>query len=210
MLDWGGGNGHFSFHLARMGFRVTAFSFDEEPGLFARLTPQERARIVHVRGRTHDPVRLPFDDARFDHVFSIGVLEHVRETGGTEEGSLAEIRRVTRPGGSFVCYHLPNRLSWIEAMNRLLHRGPPPPEPACPGHHRYRFDRDRIRAMCAEAGLSVETMRTYGMLPHNPLAALPGPLRGSRLLAGAWSALDRVLERPFAPLAQNYYFVARA
>jgi SAM-dependent methyltransferase len=208
VLDWGCGNGHFSFHLARLGLKVVAFSFDEEPEIFGRLTPEERGRVTHVRGSPGDAVRLPFDDARFDHVFSVGVLEHVRETGGNETASLAEIRRVTRPGGSFICYHLPNRLSWIEALGRILHPGPPAPEPACPGYHRYRFDVGQIRAMCTAARLSVVEVRAYGVLPRNPLVALPAPLRSSRPLAGAWNALDRVLEGPFAPIAQNWYFVA--
>ncbi len=103
-----------------------SFSFDEEPEIFGRLTPEERGRV-------------------------------------------------TRPGGSFICHHLPNRLSWIEALSRMRHPGRPAPEPACPGYHRYRFDAGQIRAMRAAAGLPVVELRAYGVLPRNPLVALPAP-----------------------------------
>jgi SAM-dependent methyltransferase len=65
VLDWGCGNGHFSFFLARQGAVVTSYSFDPEPEVFGLLTPQERARISFVRGSTHDPHRLPFGDRSF-------------------------------------------------------------------------------------------------------------------------------------------------
>lgn len=208
VLDWGCGNGHFSYHLARLGMRVVAFSFWSEPAVFERLAPEERARIAFVQGG-HHPTRLPFEDARFDHVFSVGVLEHVRETGGDEAASLSEIRRVLRPGGSFICCHLPNRLSWIEALNRLLHSGSPLRDGEL-AYHAWRYDRAQIRALCAGAGLTPIELRTYGVLPRNPLMALPPSLRDSRLIAGAWNAIDLLTEWPLGPFAQNISFVATA
>ncbi|MBQ4132690.1 MAG: methyltransferase domain-containing protein [Desulfovibrionaceae bacterium] len=47
-------------------------------------------------------------------MFSIGVFEHVHETGGDQLASLKEISRVLKPEGFFLCFHLPNKYSWVE------------------------------------------------------------------------------------------------
>lgn len=208
VLDWGCGNGHFSFFLARQGAVVTSFSFEPQPAIFELLTPAERARITFVPGSTGDPQSLPFADGSFDCVFSIGVLEHVRETGGTELASLREIHRVLRSGGRFVCYHLPNRYSYIEALNRLVY-GPLDPTMRIPWkYHKYRFTQREIRALCAEAGFSVTEVQRYGAIPRNMLGRLPRALAHSRALTRAVDIADAVLETALVPVTQNFAFVA--
>ena len=64
---------------------------------------------------TREPVRLPFPDASFDAVLSLGVLEHVSDP----DGSIEEIQRVLRPGGRFYVYKLPNRFSYLERIAKL-------------------------------------------------------------------------------------------
>jgi ubiquinone/menaquinone biosynthesis C-methylase UbiE len=206
VLDWGCGNGHFAFYLARQGFRVTAYAFDPEPAIFALLQPVERERISYVRGAADDPHTLPFGDSSFDCVFSIGVLEHVRETGGTEAVSMREIRRVLRPGGAFICYHLPNRFSYIEALSRLIHG---PQDPASRIYHDWRFDAAQIRSLCEEAGLVITKLQRYGALPRNMFARLPATLRESRRFASTVNFVELALEPVMGPLVQNYAFVAR-
>jgi ubiquinone/menaquinone biosynthesis C-methylase UbiE len=61
-----------------------------------------------------DPRTLPFPDASFDAVLSMGVLEHVQDP----DASLYEIHRVLEPGGTFYCYKLPNRSSYLEFIAR--------------------------------------------------------------------------------------------
>lgn len=207
VLDWGCGNGHFAFYLARQGFQVTAYAFDPEPDIFALLEPAERSRIDYVRGSPDDPHAIPFPDASFDGVFSVGVLEHVRETGGTEATSLQEIRRVLRPGGAFICYHLPNRYSYIEAISRAIH-GPQHPDRRI--YHDWRFDADQIRLLCRDARLAITELQRYGALPRNIFGRLPATLRESRGLATAVNVVDLLMERLISPVAQNYAFVARA
>ena len=75
VLDWGAGNGHFSYFLVRSGYRATGFSF--MPFVYESSLP-EGAPYTFVGGSEREPVRLPFDDASFQAVASIGVLEHVR------------------------------------------------------------------------------------------------------------------------------------
>ena len=196
VLDWGAGNGHFSYFLARNGWRVTGFSF--EPFVFERWLEAPAYRFV--AGSPADPVRLPFRDGEFDAVASIGVLEHVRETGGEESASLAEIARVLRPGGVFVAYHFPNRWSWIDRAARLL--------PDKHIHH-WRYTRGDIRRLVGNAGLELIETRRYGVLPRNNAHRVLGPLRDSPFAAGLWDTADAALSAILGIAAQNHLFVAR-
>lgn len=196
VLDWGAGNGHFSYFLQRTGYRTTAFSF--LPFVFERWLPQGEFRFVP--GSESEPVRLPFADASFDAVASIGVLEHVRETGGNEPGSLAELKRVLRPGGRLVCWHFPNQTSWIDVLARGV-----------PGKHRhlYRYTRRDVEQLVAGAGLELLNTGLYAVLPRNTLHKLLGPAGDAPWVANLWDGLDAALEVPFAGIAQNHYFVAQ-
>jgi SAM-dependent methyltransferase len=196
VLDWGAGNGHFSYFLTRAGYRTTGFSLDP-CGFAGWLGATEYG---FVRGRLEEPVALPWPAETFDAVASVGVLEHVRETGGDEAQSLAEIARVLKPGGVFVAYHFPNQTSWIDLAARGL-----------PGkhHHRFRYTPADVEALARGAGLErIETAR-YGLLPRNGIHRLLGPLRGSRAAARAYDALDGVLGIALGAIAQNHAFVAR-
>ena len=195
VLDWGAGNGHFSYFLQRSGYRASGYSLLD--GSFLRWLPDREYSFL--RGVEREPVLLPYADGSFDAVASVGVLEHVRETGGNEAGSLAEIARVLRPGGVLACYHFPNRSSWIDWAARRV-----------PGkhHHEFRFTRADIESLTAGAGLRLLEAGRYGFLPRNFGHRLPGGLRRSRPLAVAWDALDSLLAVPFSTVCQNYYFVA--
>ncbi|HET9252665.1 MAG TPA: methyltransferase domain-containing protein [Candidatus Eisenbacteria bacterium] len=195
VLDWGAGNGHFSYFLQRSGYRAEGFSLLEPR--FTRWLPDPS--YAFTQGDPRDPVTLPYGDGTFDGVVSVGVLEHVRETGGSEAKSLAEIARVLRPGGAFLCYHFPNRYSWIDWAARRV-----------PGmhHHDYRYTRGEIRRLAAGAGLHVVEVRRYGILPRNSGARLPRSLRTSGALARAWDAVDGGLAIPLSLFCQNYCFVA--
>jgi SAM-dependent methyltransferase len=66
--------------------------------------------------RVADGRALPFEDASFDHAYSVSVLEHIPEPG--DEQALRELARVTKPGGRVVVtlpYAQVERQDWRDA-----------------------------------------------------------------------------------------------
>ncbi|TVQ87348.1 MAG: class I SAM-dependent methyltransferase [Deltaproteobacteria bacterium] len=65
-------------------------------------------------GVVSDGVRLPFDDASFDVIFSIYVLEHIADPGAYAR----EVARVLKPGG-VVLGLTPNKWHYVAAIASL-------------------------------------------------------------------------------------------
>jgi len=191
ILDWGCGNGHFSLFLVEHGFKAHVFSLDGPPPALEALGSE---RCEFRRGDKREPTALPYPDGSFDAVVSVGVLEHVREFGGSEIASLTEIRRILKPGGIFVGYHIPNRWSWVESLSRLI-----------PGkhRHRWRFTRRSIRRLFDQAGFASVEARSYGFLPRWLMSKCPGSLANAGLVASAYESLDDALEAAFPWLCTN-------
>ena len=196
VLDWGCGNGHFSILLRHLGARTTGYSFEDAPAFLA-----DDPLFRHARGSEDDPRRIPFAAGTFDRVCSVGVLEHVWETGGDERDSLREIARILKPGGLFLTFHLPNQRGWIEPAFRALG--------VRTYHHKRRYDAAQIQRLWNDAGFDVVELGTYNMLPRNMATALPRSLRHSRLLAGVYDAMDTLLHGILARFATNYFVVGR-
>ncbi|HVX40771.1 MAG TPA: class I SAM-dependent methyltransferase [Gemmatimonadaceae bacterium] len=196
VLDWGCGNGHFSFFLERLGATVTGYSFEPAPRCMAH-----SATFSHVRGSESDPRRIPFPDRSFDAVCSVGVLEHVWETGGEERVSLSEIARILRPGGVFLTFHLPNESGWVERAVRAL------------GLNKYshmrRYTAADIRALWTGAGLKIEKLGRYNALPRHDLGFLPSKVRHSSVFVRSYNAADDALARLAPPVCTNFFVVAR-
>jgi SAM-dependent methyltransferase len=198
VLDWGCGNGHLSYFLLKNGFEVHALGMEkfEKAAEFQARFP---GKYTYTEGS--DPVALPFEDDRFDAVFSMGVLEHVRETGGNELGSLLEIKRVLKPAGKFLCFHFPNRRSYIEALGRAFPKK---------HHHQFMYSKQIIRELAEQSGLTVEELGMYGALPRNELKRLPSAMANSGAFASFYGGMDRGFGFVFRPFVQNFYFIARA
>ena len=209
VLDWGCGDGHYSYFLLEAGYDVVSYSLQHRPQVLASLAPELAQRSQYVQGNLSEPTQLPFPAASFDAVFSVGVLEHVREMGGTEPASLAEIRRVLRPGGLFLCFHLPNRYSYIEALARTV-RGQRPTDPDHDHFHRYRFSPADAKDLFQRAGFTIVTTGRYAFLPRNMLARLPQSVSDSPFFTVLVNRIDDSLINAFNALCQNLFVVARA
>lgn len=173
VLDWGTGFGQVAKLLIDEGADVTPFEY--RPDVPEGVRPLERFPELRVHS-SPDPVKLPFDDGCFDAVLNCGVLEHVQDP----DGSLEEIRRVLRPGGTFYVYNLPNRWSYTERVARLLGR-----------YYHGKLPDDRVytlgsaRRLLERHGFEVRELRRAHMLPF----LLGGP---ARLVWAVSSALERV------------------
>ncbi|HET6674485.1 MAG TPA: class I SAM-dependent methyltransferase [Nitrospiraceae bacterium] len=195
-LDWGCGNGHFAYFLLQQHVRTTGFSFDPPPDYLL-----SRPDFLHARGHTDDPVSLPFPDATFDLVFSIGVLEHVHETGGTERASLAEIWRILKPGGYFLCFHFPNRYGWTEPLCSALG--------VAKYFHKRKYTREQIRSMAADGRFDLLEWGRYNFLPRNELTWLPAAVSDTIAGAAAFNSIDAIMAKCFPIFTQNHYFVCQ-
>lgn len=193
ILDWGCGNGHFSAYLKHLGLSPISFSFDK---------PEFIDSSSHIMGDFNKPVALPFEDNSFDYIFSIGVLEHVHETGGSQEESLKELQRILKPGGKFYAYHFPNKYSWIEATANTLQSIGLHPHYT----HTKKFDhRDVQKLFSSWKLLKVER---YAVLPRNIWNRLPDFIANNKFIISLYDSMDRLLVKILSPIAQNYLVIA--
>jgi ubiquinone/menaquinone biosynthesis C-methylase UbiE len=125
LLDAGCGSGRMLVELARYG-EVTGVDVSWEA-------------VAAARARGHDVVRapveaMPFPDGAFDVVTCLDVIEHTADDLAT----LAELRRVTRPGGLLIATVPAYQAlwSWHDEVNR----------------HFRRYDRAELRALARTAG----------------------------------------------------------
>ncbi len=101
VLDAGAGSGRASFECLRCGVRLV-YAVEPSPGLLhileQKLTRQPAtSRIIPCRGRFD---RLPLADNSVDVALSCSAFTAEPEQGG--EPGLAELQRVTKPGGKIV------------------------------------------------------------------------------------------------------------
>lgn len=117
VLDLAAGTGTSSAPFADAGARVVACDFSL--GMLAA----GRARRPDLAFVAGDALRLPFADASFDAVTVSFGLRNVADT----QGALAELRRVTRPGGRVVIceFSTPTWAPWRTVYAEYLMRALP-------------------------------------------------------------------------------------
>lgn len=95
VLEIGCGMGGMAMNWARQGARVTAIDLTQA----AIEQTRRRFALMELAGdiRRADARSLPFDAARFDYVYSWGVLHHSPDLAC----SVAELMRVLKPNGEF-------------------------------------------------------------------------------------------------------------
>jgi SAM-dependent methyltransferase len=134
VLDLGCAFGFSTLRLARRGYHTVGVDNSER---YIAKAKRRHPQGEYILSSGED---LPLEDASFDGVFLLDVLEHVVH----EEAVLSEIRRVLKPGGALVL-SVPNRglLAPLDSLNlyarlvRLTHRGALPPEIMQTGVHRH-------------------------------------------------------------------------
>jgi SAM-dependent methyltransferase len=197
VLDWGCGLGQVTAFLRARGVDTEAFDYSDDPAA----TEPVRRRLDHypeVEAQlSPDPVNLPYDDASFDAVLSLGVLEHVPDP----DASLEELRRVLKPGGLLYVYKLPNRFSYVERIARtfgLYYHGRLP--------HDRLYDKRSIFDLLERHGFVVQEFRRRNLLPltiAHPLA--------QRVIGLYWSVNEALRYVPgLSLIATNLEAVARS
>ena len=174
-LDVGCGIGLVERHLS--GSFASLHGVDVSEPMIARA----RETVPEADFRVSAPDRLPYDDARFELTFTVCVLHHVDQR--EREALLAEMRRVTRPGGLVVVFeHNP----WNPLTRKVVR--------SCEFDQGVRLlPRREVAAALRVAGLEV-TDAEY---------LLFSPWRGSPV-----ERLERALAR--VPLGAQYVVAARA
>jgi SAM-dependent methyltransferase len=146
LLDAGCGSGRTLDELARYG-RVSGVDLSPEAVACARERGHDDVRVARVE-------ELPFADATFDVVTCLDVIEHTPDDGVT----LAELRRVTRPGGLLLLTVPAYQAlwSWHDEVNL----------------HFRRYDSSSLRAVARAAGWAVVGDTHFNSLLLAPAAAV--------------------------------------
>lgn len=202
LLDFGCGWGGETVWLAEQGAAhvdgcdINTNSVHNAHQFLEHHTRDDDQQKISVDFAVCDATSLPYEDNRFDAIFSTNVFEHVMEP----VAMLSEIRRVLKPGGSFISrfgplfysprgYHLcwATQVPWahlvfgfkpvIEVRNT---KRPPywPKNWEDTGLNKLTFNqfRDAVR----EAGLEAERLKRTPVRgdsnwnPIKPIAHLPG------------------------------------
>jgi 2-polyprenyl-3-methyl-5-hydroxy-6-metoxy-1,4-benzoquinol methylase len=162
LLDAGCGDGRFLAAIARTGMapqRLTGCDIS------ARILETARQSVAREGGTVElaqaNLERLPFDDASFDVVISIQVIEHLLDVGA----GIRELARVLRPGGRLLLStdNSHNRISQVlNAPRTAVVRGL-----RLTGRHAVvtfphgSFTEWEVGSLLAAAGLTVDHVETF-------------------------------------------------
>lgn len=115
VLDAGCGMGRYLRVAAELGARVVGIDLSAAV-VAAREVNRDRPGSTFVRG---DLLRPPFRDGQFDHIYSLGVLDHTPDP----RAAFLALARLLRPGGRIVVWVYPRErpaLERIIAIHRAI------------------------------------------------------------------------------------------
>ena len=125
VLDAGCGTGRYAVAFANAGFRV--IGIDSAAGMIRsankKISVQHTQRLVFQQVSLFDT--LPYNDATFDHIVCVSVLQLLRNPLST----LREITRILKPQGDLTVVHFPrqnhsHRCSVSDTVRIAPRRGP--------------------------------------------------------------------------------------
>jgi SAM-dependent methyltransferase len=167
-LDVGAGTGLLAERLHDLGLGVVAL--DPFPQMLGQLQ-QRRPDIQTVVAHGND---IPFPDDAFNLTYSVAVMHHIAEPPLVRR-TLAEMVRVTRPGGRILVWdHNPLNRYWALLMRRV---------PQDSGAERL-VPMPELIAGLSDAGADVVRAERLGLIPE----FVP------RRLLGAAAAVERAVE----------------
>lgn len=108
ILDVGCGTGNFSLKLARMGLQVTGI--DISGNMLKVAENKAKAEGFKIDFFNMDANNMKFEDNSFDGVFSMAVIEFIREP----ESTLKEMFRVVKKGGGILIGTINRDSKWGE------------------------------------------------------------------------------------------------
>jgi SAM-dependent methyltransferase len=168
-LDVGCGTGMLAERLAARGYQMVGA--DPSDGM---LEIMRRHRPV-VRAVQASGTQLPFGDDSFELVLTVATMHHIAEPEAVRK-TLAEMTRVSRPGGRIVIWdHNPRNPYWGPLMRRV---------PQDTGEERLIPLGEVVDGLNV-AGATILDIRQLGMVPD-----FTPPF-----LLGATAVLERVVER---------------
>lgn len=162
LLEIGCGIGVDSIQLARCGFDVTAVDLTENALAVAKEFADHRGVAINFQQANAEGLEFP--DASFDVVYSFGVLHHTPDI----EKSIAEVRRVLKPGGTahVMLYHRNSLVNLVHKVLRLPYESPKNLKDHCPVV--YVYSRRGVRALFkefSEVSVHADYPFTFGFGP---------------------------------------------
>lgn len=138
VIDVGCGTGRALPALrAAVGSKGVVLGADFTPQMLA--VARARARTEHASLLLADAHHLPLATASVDAVFAAGLLSHLTDA----VAGLAELARITRPGGRLILFHPSGRAALAARHGRALHPDEPlaeAPLRRATGHTGWRLD----------------------------------------------------------------------